>query len=192
MQRGYKLAPRWPATNIEDAAARRTWHRRLRHQGRQQRRHGRDVDARIGRASLARPAHIRPRPASGPSVTPLRATHDGRRPSRIPARPQSTTLLGDAGWERIIASIMTPVLASKPAAGLGFSERKIRLRWGGARIKDRYRWAAWKGKITITNAVINASNRAGSNTRRKAVARGATSVCFRSDTYGDADAIEWT
>ncbi len=65
--------------------------------------------------------------------------------------------LGDAGWDEIIACDHDgPFWHRNLQQELGFSERKIRLRWGGARIKDRYRWAAWKGKITITNAVINA------------------------------------
>ena len=74
---------------------------------------------------------------------------------------------------------------------LGYSERKIRFRWGGARIKDRYRWAAWKGKITITNAVINEFVGLGFEHLEETCWReSATTVGFKSDTYGDVDAIE--
>ena len=64
--------------------------------------------------------------------------------------------LGDAGWDEIVAFDHTGEIWRRDLQKeLGYSARKIRFRWGGARIKDRYRWAAWKGKITITGAVIN-------------------------------------
>ncbi len=36
----------------------------------------------------------------------------------------------------------------------GLSERKLRLRIGGARIKDRYRGAYWTGNISVTGAAL--------------------------------------
>ena len=100
--------------------------------------------------------------------------------------------LGDAGWDEIIACDHDgPFWHRDLQQELGFSDRKIRLRWGGARIKDRYRWAAWKGRITITNGTINAFRPRGFEHQEESCWReGATAVGFRSDTYGDADAIE--
>src|SRR5690606_14101145 len=73
----------------------------------------------------------------------------------------------------------------------GYSERRIRVRWGGARIKDRYRWAAWRGKITITNGVINGFKGVNFEHDEESCWReGVTVIRFRSDTYGDADAVE--
>lgn len=100
--------------------------------------------------------------------------------------------LGDAGWDEIVAFDHTgPIWHRNLQQELGFSERKVRFRWGGARIKDRYRWAAWKGKITITNAVINDFVGLGFEHIEETCWReSATTVGFRSDTYGDVDAIE--
>ncbi|MDX1409054.1 MAG: hypothetical protein R3330_12990, partial [Saprospiraceae bacterium] len=73
---------------------------------------------------------------------------------------------------------------------LGYSERLIRLRWGGARIKDRYRWADWKGEIDIRNGIINHFTGYGfEHNEETCYRKSRTSLGFRSDTYGDADSI---
>lgn len=100
--------------------------------------------------------------------------------------------LGDAGWDEIVAFDHTGEIWRRDLQQeLGHSDRKIRFRWGGARVKDRYRWAAWKGKITITNAVINDFTGRGFEHIEETCWRdSATTVGFKSDTYGDVDAIE--
>jgi len=100
--------------------------------------------------------------------------------------------LGDAGWDEIIAFDHTgEIWRRNLQQELGYSERKIRFRWGGARVKDRYRWAAWKGKVTITNAVINDfTGRGFEHLEETCWRESATTVGFKSDTYGDVDAIE--
>ncbi len=100
--------------------------------------------------------------------------------------------LGDAGWDEIIAYDHSgEIWRREIQKELGLSERKIRFRWGGARIKDRYRWAAWKGRITITNAVINEfTGRGFEHIEETCWRESATTIGFKSDTYGDVDAIE--
>jgi len=100
--------------------------------------------------------------------------------------------LGDAGWDEIVAYDHNGELWRRDLQKeLGFSDRKIRFRWGGARVKDRYRWAAWKGKITITNAVINEFvGRGFEHIEETCWRESATTIGFKSDTYGDVDAIE--
>lgn len=100
--------------------------------------------------------------------------------------------LGDAGWDEIVAYDHTGAFWRRDLQQeLGYSDRKIRFRWGGARVKDRYRWAAWKGKITITNAVINDfTGRGFEHIEETCWRQSATEVGFKSDTYGDVDAIE--
>ncbi len=100
--------------------------------------------------------------------------------------------LGDAGWDEILAYDHTGIIWSRNfQQEAGYSDRRIRLRWGGARIKDRYRWADWKGTITITNGVINSFNSHGFEHDEESCGRaGPTKIKFRSDTYGDADAID--
>lgn len=112
-------------------------------------------------------------------------THQG--PATIDYR-----FLGDAGWDEIVAFDHSGEIWRRDLQQeLGYSPRKIRLRWGGARVKDRYRWAAWKGRITITNAVINGFvGRGFEHLEETCWRESATQIGFRSDTYGDVDAIE--
>jgi hypothetical protein len=100
--------------------------------------------------------------------------------------------LGDVGWDEIVAFDHTGEIWRRDLQQeLGYSDRKIRFRWGGARVKDRYRWAAWKGKVTITNAVINDfAGRGFEHIEETCWRESATTVGFKSDTYGDVDAIE--
>lgn len=100
--------------------------------------------------------------------------------------------LGDSGWDEIVAyDHQGPIWRRDLQQEAGYSERRIRLRWGGARIKDRYRWAAWRGTITITNGVIHSFIGRGFEHDEETCWRvGATEIHFRSDTYGDVDAVE--
>jgi hypothetical protein len=100
--------------------------------------------------------------------------------------------LGDAGWDEIAAFDHTGCFWKRNLQKeLGFSERRIRVRWGGARIKDRYRWAEWKGTITVTNGTINNYKGHGFEHGEETCWRSrATQIGFRSDTYGDADAVD--
>ena len=100
--------------------------------------------------------------------------------------------VGDAGWDEIALYDHTGVIARRNLQEEhGYCGRRIRLRWGGARIKDRYRWADWKGTITIQNAVINSFTAHGFEHDEETCGRASpTSIRFRSDTYGDSDAID--
>jgi len=100
--------------------------------------------------------------------------------------------LGDSGWDEIVALDHTgEIWRRELQKELGYSDRKVRFRWGGARVKDRYRWAAWKGKVIITNAVINDFTGLGFEHIEETCWReNPTTIGFSSDTYGDVDAIE--
>lgn len=101
--------------------------------------------------------------------------------------------LGDAGWDEIAAYDHSGRIWHRnlQSEGAGYSARRIRIRWGGARIKDRYRWADWQGGVTITNGIINSFAGRGFEHKEEACWReSATEIGFHSDTYGDADAIE--
>ena len=63
-------------------------------------------------------------------------------------------------------------------------------RWGGARIPDRYRWAEWRGTVSIINGTINAFAGGGFEHPEESCWRaGPTDIAFRTDTYGDADSL---
>jgi hypothetical protein len=100
--------------------------------------------------------------------------------------------LGQSGWEYLAAYDHTGLIWERDLhQELGYSERRIRLRWGGARIPDRYRWAAWKGRIRIQGGAILGFNSHGFEHAEESSWRaGATEIAFQSDTYGDADSIE--
>ena len=104
----------------------------------------------------------------------------------------SYRFLGDAGWDEIAAFDHTGCIWKRNLQKEGnFSESKVRVRWGGARIKDRYRWANWNGTITITNGVINHYAGFGfEHVEENCWREHATQIGFHSDTYGDADGIE--
>lgn len=101
-------------------------------------------------------------------------------------------LLGRTGWEYVAAYDHTGLIWERNLhAELGYAERLIRVRWGGARIRDRYRWAAWRGRIRIINGTIhNFSSNGFEHVEEAAWRQGPTDIEFRSDTYGDADSIE--
>jgi hypothetical protein len=101
-------------------------------------------------------------------------------------------LLGNRGWEYVAAYDHTGLLWERNLhAELGFAERLVRVRWGGARIRDRYRWAAWRGRISILNGTIhNFGSHGFEHVEESAWRSGATDIEFSSDTYGDADSIE--
>jgi len=112
-------------------------------------------------------------------------THEG--PAEIHYR-----FLGDAGWDELAAFDHKGVLWRRNLhEEQGFSDRLIRLRWGGARIKDRYRWASWEGRIGIFNGTIHRFSTLGfEHCEETAWRAGPTDIGFRSETYGDADSIE--
>ncbi len=100
--------------------------------------------------------------------------------------------LGRAGFEEIAAFDHSGIVWRRDLAEeAGLSDHKIRFRWGGARIRDRYRSANWHGRITIRNATIRSFKSAGFEHQEEAAwsARG-NEIGFRSDTFGDADSIE--
>ncbi|MFC7287324.1 hypothetical protein ACFQPC_04660 [Herminiimonas glaciei] len=100
--------------------------------------------------------------------------------------------LGGAGWDEIAAYDHTGLIWKRNLhQELGYSERLIRLRWGGARVPDRYRWASWRGRITILNGTINRFQSHGfEHGEENCWREGTTDIVFRSDTYGDADSID--
>lgn len=104
-------------------------------------------------------------------------------------------LLGDggqAGWEELALLDHTGVIARRNLHGeQGYAADLVRLRWGGARIRDRYRWACWRGRIQVLGTPILALRSTGMEHPEEACWRdGAAAVGFASETYGDADAVE--
>lgn len=100
-------------------------------------------------------------------------------------------LLGTSGWDEVSAYTDQGVLWQRNLqAEFNYAPNKIRLRWGGSRIKDRYRWAAWRGVLEYTNTLVQHYQPYGLEHPEEYVRRTSPlSLEFRSDTFGDADAI---
>ena len=100
--------------------------------------------------------------------------------------------VGNAGWDEISAYTDKGLLWRRNVQSeQGLSANRIRLRWGGARIRDRYRAAEWRGTLSYRNILVNTYQAYGFEHAEEYVRRsGATELAFRSDTYGDADSIE--
>ncbi len=106
--------------------------------------------------------------------------------------PIAWRVLNDAGWESVELWDHEGCLWERDlVAEAGLSDRRIRLSWGGARIRDRYRAALWEGRLTLRNATILGFRTIGFDHREEVAWReGANTVCFRSDTSGDIDSLE--
>ncbi|MET0262966.1 MAG: hypothetical protein ABW223_08720 [Rariglobus sp.] len=103
-------------------------------------------------------------------------------------------VLGDAGWERIeLRDDQGTVLHTRDFdAELGHAPNRFRVRWGGARIKDRYRWAEWRGIIEINGTAVKSFVVRGCEHPEETVVRTHPNVFeVRTDTYGDADHVEF-
>ena len=100
--------------------------------------------------------------------------------------------LGEAGWEYLAAFDHQGILWERNLhAEAGLSGSLVRVRWGGARILDRYRWAAWQGRISVSNGTIRRFSANGfEHSEESAWRAGPIDIGFRSETYGDADAVE--
>jgi hypothetical protein len=99
--------------------------------------------------------------------------------------------LGSSGWDEIAASDHGGRIWCRDLhREAGYSARRIRVRWGGARIPDRYRWAEWRGTVSVINGTINGFAGGGFEHQEESVWRaGPTDIGFRTDTYGDSDCV---
>jgi len=110
------------------------------------------------------------------------------------AKPLSYRLLGEQGWEEVRLYRGDQCIWQRNLhQELGFSDTRIRIRIGGARIKDRYRGAYWTGSVKITGTPINRFDTLGFDHPEQTCWReNATTLGFRTATHGDTDSIELT
>jgi hypothetical protein len=101
-------------------------------------------------------------------------------------------LLGTAGWDAIAAYTDQGVLWQRNLqAEAGFAPDRLRVRWGGARIKDRYRSATWRGRLEFRHTQVQRYQVYGLEHPEEYVRRaGSHQLEFFSETYGDSDSIE--
>ncbi|MDB5325019.1 MAG: hypothetical protein JWM57_588, partial [Phycisphaerales bacterium] len=105
------------------------------------------------------------------------------------SKPFTYRLLGTAGWEWIAAYTDRGLLWERNLhAEAGYSNSRIRVRWGGARVYDRYRWARWKGTIQNAGAAKILST-FGLEHLEEVIVPDGSGVRIKSETYGDADGV---
>jgi len=65
------------------------------------------------------------------------------------------TVYGTTGWDEITVHDSSGVLLRRDLhAETGLSSQLVRLRWGGARHRDRYRWATWSGRLHVAGSPL--------------------------------------
>lgn len=103
-------------------------------------------------------------------------------------------LLGDQGWEDVRLFRGDQCIWRRNLhEEQGLSGTRIRIRVGGARVKDRYRGAYWDGRIEVTGSTINAIETHGFDHPEQSCWRdGPTSLGFKTATHGDTDSMELT
>ncbi|MEO7495134.1 MAG: hypothetical protein ABIT83_17980 [Massilia sp.] len=101
-------------------------------------------------------------------------------------------LLGDEGWEEVRLYDGEQVVWQRDLqAEAGLDGARIRLRLGGARVRERYRGAYWTGTVRITGAVVRDFAAFGLDHPEQSCWReDATTIAFRTNTSGDTDSIE--
>ena len=101
-------------------------------------------------------------------------------------------LLGERGWEWIAIQDQAGVLWHRDLhSELGFASDRLRIRWGGARVKDRYRWAVWKIDVAVEGSrVAGWSARGLEHPEERVRDRGSGRFEIESATHGDADELE--
>ncbi len=63
---------------------------------------------------------------------------------------------GHSGWEEVSCYDGSGVVWTENLhEAVGLSDSLIRIRWGGARVKDRYRWASWQGRARVRHSRID-------------------------------------
>ncbi|OJD32604.1 polymerase histidinol phosphatase-like [Diplodia corticola] len=75
----------------------------------------------------------------------------------------------------------------------GGTRRKLRVRWSGARVYDRYREAVWRGSILVTDAVISHIQPFGGvldNPEDVVELASESQVIFNTRTSGDFDGVD--
>ena len=101
-------------------------------------------------------------------------------------------LFGHHGWEHLaLQDDAGEIWARDLHEELGFAPNRFRLRWGGARVKDRYRWATWRIDLRVKNATVLAWTARGfEHPEERATVAAAGHFVIDSATHGDADELE--
>lgn len=94
-------------------------------------------------------------------------------------------LYGDTGWEELsLCDTAGRLWRRDLQAEAGLSDTLVRIRWGGARHRDRYRWATWAGRLTISGAEIEAVRPWAATHPEQSFDHTGDTVNWHTSTYG--------
>lgn len=101
-------------------------------------------------------------------------------------------VLGDQGWEWVGLYDHEGLIAERDLhREVGYSSHRLRLRWGGARHRDRYRQVVWQGRLRVEGSRFSIVRVEGLEHPEETIRReGDDTVVWSTETYGDADHVE--
>jgi hypothetical protein len=92
---------------------------------------------------------------------------------------------GSTGWEDLlIYDTHGPLWRRDINAESGLSESLVRIRWGGARHRDRYRWATWTGRLRVNGTGIESVTPWAAAHPEQIIETSGQDVSWRTATYG--------
>ncbi|RMI31472.1 hypothetical protein EBN03_17715 [Nocardia stercoris] len=98
----------------------------------------------------------------------------------------SYALYADAEWEQVtVYDTEGPVLHRDLHAEAGYAPGLVRVRWGGARHRDRYRWATWTGRIEIAGADLIAAEPWAASHQEQRIDRDGNRIDWAAATFGN-------
>jgi hypothetical protein len=94
-------------------------------------------------------------------------------------------LYGTAGWEELQAWDAAGLLYRRDFhTETGLSDALVRIRWGGARHKDRYRWATWTGRLTVAGSSIDHVTPWAATHPEQLFTRDGDEISWHTQTFG--------
>jgi hypothetical protein len=95
-------------------------------------------------------------------------------------------LYGSAGWERMsVHDTHGELWARDLHDEVGLSETLVRIRWGGARHRNRYRWASWRGSLAVLGTELAECDPWAQTHPEQHFTLDDRGVSWQTATYGD-------
>ncbi len=94
-------------------------------------------------------------------------------------------LYGTTGWEELQVWDAGGLLYRRDFhSEIGLSDTLVRIRWGGARHKDRYRWATWAGRLTVAGSSVDSVTPWAATHPEQVVKYDGNDIVWRTQTFG--------
>lgn len=94
-------------------------------------------------------------------------------------------LYGGSGWDDVaIYDSAGPIWRRDLHAETGLSDELVRVRWGGARHRDRYRWATWSGRLHVDGSAVAELKPWATAHPEQSIETDGVSVTWHTATYG--------